>query len=200
MEQAALSPLVDWESFYVIVGSSAAVLIGLQFVAMTLSAEVNVRGGGGTVVGAFSTPTVVHFSAVLFIATILSAPWPALSGAGLALDVCAVVGLVYTVIVVLRARRQTDYVPVLEDWVWHNVLPLIAYAALLVAAILLQGYPAPSLFVVAGTALLLLFVGIHNAWDSVVYIAFRRRQPEQGAQPEEAEPEPEQTSKDRSEE
>jgi hypothetical protein len=54
VEQSALSPLVDWESFYVIVGSSAAVLIGLQFVAMTLSAEVNVRGGGGTVVGAFA--------------------------------------------------------------------------------------------------------------------------------------------------
>jgi hypothetical protein len=67
---------------------------------------------------------VVHFSAVLFIAMILSAPWPALSGAGLALDVCAVLGLVYAVIVVLRARRQTDYVPVLEDWVWQNVLPL----------------------------------------------------------------------------
>ncbi|HET9224369.1 MAG TPA: hypothetical protein VFO07_17785 [Roseiflexaceae bacterium] len=196
MEKTALSPLVDWESFYVIVGSSAAVLIGLQFVAVTMSAEINVRGSGA-VVDAFSTPTIVHFSAALFVAAILSAPWPALSGAGLALGVCAVVGLVYAAIIVLRARRQTDYVPVLEDWVWHNVLPFIAYAALLVAAILLQSYPAPSLFVVAGTALLLLFVGIHNAWDSVVYIAFRRRQPEQGAQPEEAEPEPEQASKDR---
>ena len=55
MEQAALSPLTAWESFYVIVGSSAAVLIGLQFVALTLGAEVNVQGGG-VVVGAFSTP------------------------------------------------------------------------------------------------------------------------------------------------
>jgi hypothetical protein len=27
------------------------------------------------------------------------------------------------------------------------------------------------LFVVAGTALLFLFIGIHNAWDTVTYIA-----------------------------
>ena len=156
-------------------------------------------------VDAFSTPTIVHFSAVLFVAAILSAPWPALSGVGLALAVCAVVGLVYAVIVVLRARRQTDYIPVLEDWLWHNVLPSIAYAALLVAAIMLQANPAPSLFVVAGAALLLLFAGIHNAWDSVVYIAFRRRQQgrrelaQESEEPRLSEPQIEQVSKGRSE-
>jgi hypothetical protein len=78
-------------------------------------------------------------------------------------------------------RRQDDYVPVLEDWIWHCTLPLIAYVALVVAALFLQRAPAPSLFVIAGTALLLLFVGIHNAWDAVVYIALQRRQrPEEG--------------------
>ena len=119
MEQAVLSPFVGWESFYVIIGSSAAVLIGLQFVAITLSAEINTPGGG-SVVGAFSTPTIVHFCAVLLIAAILSAPWPGLSGAALVLGACGVAGLVYALIVVRRTRRQTVYVPVLEDWIWHN--------------------------------------------------------------------------------
>ena len=50
-------------------------------------------------------------------------------------------------------------------------LPFVAYAALLAVAFFLQRYPATSLFVIGGTTLLLLFVGIHNAWDSVVYIA-----------------------------
>ncbi|HEY3232131.1 MAG TPA: hypothetical protein VGJ87_23065 [Roseiflexaceae bacterium] len=179
MEQAVVSPFAGWESFYVIIGSSSAVLIGLQFVVITLSAEINAPGGGSAV-GAFSTPTIVHFCAVLLIAAILSAPWPGLSRAGIALGVCGVAGLAYALMVVRRARRQTVYVPVLEDWIWHNVLPLIAYAALLVAAILLQRYPAPSLFVIGGTALLLLFVGIHNAWDAVTYIALRRQRPEGG--------------------
>jgi hypothetical protein len=179
MEQVTLPVLAAWESFYVITGSSAAALTGLQFVVMTLSAEMNVQGGD-SVVGAFSTPTIVHFCAVLLVAAILSAPWSALTSVGLALAVCGVAGLAYTAIVILRARRQTVYVPVLEDWIWHIVLPLIAYTALLVAALVLQRDPAASLFVIGGIALLLLFVGIHNAWDSAAYIAItRRRQPRQ---------------------
>jgi hypothetical protein len=71
-------------------------------------------------------------------------------------------------------------VPVLEDWIFHCVLPLAAYAALLVASVLLRRHPAPSLFVVGGAALLLLFVGIHNAWDAVTYIALQRRLPDGG--------------------
>jgi hypothetical protein len=177
MEQAVLSPFAAWESFYVVIGSSSAVLIGLQFVVITLSAEINAPGVGSAV-GAFSTPTIVHFCAVLLIAAILSAPWPGRSSAAIALGVCGVAGLAYALLVVRRARRQTIYMPVLEDWIWYNVLPLIAYAALLVAAVLLQRYPAPSLFVMGGTALLLLFVGIHNAWDTVTYIVLRRQRPE----------------------
>ncbi len=39
-------------------------------------------------------------------------------------------------------------------------------------AILLAWYRTVSLFVIAGTTLLLLFVGIHNAWDTVTtYVA-----------------------------
>ena len=174
MEQGVLSPLVAWESFYVIIGSSAAVLTGLQFVAMTLGAQVNV--GTVSVARAFATPTIVHFCVVLLIAAILSAPWPTLASVGVSLGVCAVAGLVYAMIVVRQARQQTDYVPVLEDWLFHAVLPLIAYATLLVAAVFLWSYPTLSLFVIGGTALLLLFVGIHNAWDGVVYIALRQRQ------------------------
>ncbi len=179
MEQAVLSPFAGWESFYVIIGSSAAVLIGLQFVAITLSAEISAPGVGSAV-GAFSTPTIVHFCAVLLIAAILSAPWSALSGAALALGVCGVAGLAYALMVVRRTRRQTVYVPVLEDWIFHAVLPLITYATLLVAAVLLQRYPATILFVIGGTALLLLFVGIHNAWDAVTYIAIDLRQRTEG--------------------
>jgi hypothetical protein len=175
MEQDAHALLASWESFYVIVGPAAAVLIGLQFVAITLSAEAN-TAGASSAIDAFSTPTIVHFCAVLFIAAMLSAPWPALAPVALLLGACAVVGLAYTLLVVRRARRQTAYLPVLEDWIWHAALPLVAYALLLVAAFLLQLDPAPILFVIGGIALLLLFIGIHNVWDGTVYVAIERRQ------------------------
>jgi hypothetical protein len=175
MEPAALSPLVAWESFYVIVGSSAAALTGLQFVVIVLGAEVNALGGGSAT-HTFGTPTVLHFCAVLLMSAILSAPWARLASVGLALGACAVAGTTYVIVIIKRMRRQTHYQPVVEDWVWHCVLPLIAYVALLVAVVVLPSHPAPSLFGIAGTALLLLFVGIHNAWDAVTYIAHERRQ------------------------
>jgi len=82
------------------------------------------------------------------------------------------------IIVLRRARRQTDYEPVLEDWLWHIVFPLVSYTTLLVAAIVLPGYPAPALFVIAAATVLLLFIGIHNAWDNVTYIALELSQRE----------------------
>jgi hypothetical protein len=55
---------------------------------------------------------------------------------------------------------------------------LLSYSALLIAALLLLSYLAPALFVLAAATLLLLFIGIHNAWDSVTFIAIELSQPE----------------------
>jgi hypothetical protein len=169
IEEAARTPLAAWESFYVIVGSSGAALTGLQFVVIALIAESRTQSTLREI-DAFGTPTIVHFCAVLLIAAILSAPWLGLSSVGLALGGCGLVGIIYGLIVVRRAA-QTHYKPVWEDWLWHAVLPLVAYLFLFVSALLLRSYAQKTLFVVGGVALLLLFVGIHNAWDTVTYIA-----------------------------
>jgi hypothetical protein len=76
--------------------------------------------------------------------------------------------------VVRHMRRQSMYRPVLEDWIWFCALPLIAYLVLLVAAVLLVRHPLESLFATGASAVLLLFIGIHNAWDAVTYIAHQR--------------------------
>jgi len=124
----------------------------------------------------------VHFCIALLVAAILSAPWQALWPAGLLLGLCGLWGVTYAVIVVRRARRQTDYIPVLEDWLWHVVFPLVSYAALVVMALLLLGNPALALFVIGAVTVLLLFIGIHNAWDTVTYIAVEYAQPEHKSQ------------------
>jgi hypothetical protein len=120
----------------------------------------------------------MHFSIALLVAALLSAPWQALWTAGLLLGLSGLWGVSYVLIVLRRVRRQRDYQPVLEDWLWHTILPLVSYSALVVAAILLSGQPAPALFVTAAGTLLLLFIGIHNAWDSVTYIALELTQPQ----------------------
>jgi len=176
MEEAR-SLLAGWESFYVIVGSSGAALTGLQFVVIALIAESR-KQSTGREVAAFGTPTVVHFCTVLLVAAIVSAPWRGLSGVALALGACGAAGVLYCVITIRRARLQTGYAPVLSDWIWHTVLPLIAYVSLLSAVILLQRSPQRTLFLVAAATLLLLFIGIHNAWDTITYIAIHVPQKE----------------------
>jgi hypothetical protein len=174
------SALAAWETFYVIVGSSAAALTGLQFVVIVLGAEVGALGGGAPTTSAFATPTIVHFCAVLLISAVLSAPWHSLSSAAMVLGLSGLIGVVYGIRVIWHARRQTAYVPVFEDWLFHAVLPIVAYAALSMAAAGLPSHAEPSLFVIGGAALLLLFVGIHNAWDAVTYMALQRRTEPEG--------------------
>lgn len=169
-----------WQNFYLIVGSAAAALTGLQFVVIALVADISRRNKSSDSMHAFGTPTIVHFCVVLLMSAIVAAPWPALPRATLALAVCGAGGIVYVFVVFRRARRQTRYLPVLEDWIWHTALPLIAYAALLVASVAVSSDGAPRLFVVAAASLLLLFTGIHNAWDSATYMVLE--QPGKGSE------------------
>ncbi|HLL80643.1 MAG TPA: hypothetical protein VKT25_14140 [Ktedonobacteraceae bacterium] len=181
MQEATVSVLATWQNFYVIIGSAAAALTGLMFVAVTLIAGTRRRTSGDPV-GAFSTPTVVHFCAALLIAAIISAPWPALWNVGLMLGLSGLGGVIYIIIVTRRLRSQTEYQPVLEDWLGHTIFPLISYTALLVAAIMLPVNPALALFITGAATLLFIFTGIHNAWDNVTYIATMLSRPEDKSQ------------------
>ena len=162
--------LAAWETFYVIVGSSAAALTGLMFVVIALINESDVPRSTRTV-AAYGTPTVVHFCATLIVAAILTAPWRSVTSVAGALGVVGASGLLYTLVVMRRARRQTSYTPVLEDWLFHTAFPLAAYAAILIAALVLRRDPEHSLFAVAMAVLALVLIGIHNAWDTVTYVA-----------------------------
>jgi len=167
-------PLAGWENFYVIVGSSAAALTGLQFVVITLVATEPRLKSSGAEVGVFATPTVLHFCSVLVVACILNSPWRDVSNAATALGIYGGFGVFYCGIVTRRATRRMDYKPVAEDWIWHTVLPFLVYGAVLISALVLPRHRG-ALFAVAAAALVLLLIGIRNAWDSVTYIAIERR-------------------------
>lgn len=163
-----------WESFYVIVGSAAGALIGLQFVVITLItdrstsrlAEAN---------AAFLTPTIIHFGVVFLLSAVISAPWTEIGPVSAVWGLVGLGGMIYAVFVARHLRVQTVYRPVLEDWLFHLLLPLVAYVLLAGGACFAQSWQASSLFVVAAALLLLLLVGIHNAWDAVTYHVFGQR-------------------------
>src|SRR6185369_10825957 len=104
-----MTQLSAWENFYVIIGSSAGALIGLQFVVMTLIADVPLRRDVKDVAqagNAFATPTIIHFSAVLLLAGILSAPWQSITPVAVIWGIMGFTGLVYSGITTRRVKSQ----------------------------------------------------------------------------------------------
>ncbi|MBV9746414.1 MAG: hypothetical protein JO099_21870 [Acidobacteriia bacterium] len=170
-----MTALAKWQNFYVIMGSSAGALMGLQFVVLSLIADrpkrPNAEAGH-----AFATPTVVHFGAVLGLSALLCAPWDGIGAAAAIWGGGGVLGIIYSIIVIRRMRQQTAYKPEFEDWLFHALLPFAAYIALAVSAYGARSYSREALFGAGGAALVLLFVGIHNAWDAVTYHVFVNQQ------------------------
>jgi hypothetical protein len=170
--------LGGWGNFYVIVGSCAGALIGLQFVVIMLIAARPISRADAQAGGAFATPTVAHFGVVLFLSAIASAPWNGTTIVTALWGLLGLSGVVYTVVVARRMRTQSAYQPVFEDLLFHVLLPFAAYAVLAIAAYTAHFRTRPALFLVGAAALLLLFVGIHNAWDAVTYQVFVRSREE----------------------
>jgi hypothetical protein len=170
-----MTAIAGWENFYVIVGSSAGALIGLQFVVITLIAEIPKLRDVERASNAFATPTIVHFGAVLLLSAVLSAPWERIHGAAICWGVLGLAGVIYVLVVIRRVRSQTAYSPEFEDRLFHILLPLLAYAILLGSAWITGSHVRGALFGVGTAALLLLFTGIHNAWDAITYHVFLTR-------------------------
>jgi hypothetical protein len=170
-----MTELAGWENFYVIVGSSAGALIGLQFVVITLISDMPLAPNQAQAGAAFATPTIVHFSAVLLLSAIVSAPWHGIGSAAVSWALLGLAGIVYEIIVTRRMRKQTVYAPQFEDWLFHVLLPFAAYGTLAASACAVSRDAHGAMFGVAAAALLLLFIGIHNAWDAVTYHVFVNR-------------------------
>jgi len=169
-----MTVIEGWENFYVIVGSSAGALIGLQFVVITLIADRPISRDAVQAGGAFATPSVVHFGVVLLLSAIASAPWDEITVVAILWGTAGLCGVAYVMVVTRRMRLQSVYRPVFEDWLFHVLLPFAAYAVLAISAFVAPYSARPALFLVGAAALVLLLVGIHNAWDAVTYQVFVR--------------------------
>jgi uncharacterized membrane protein len=172
--------LADWQSFYVLVGSSAGALTGLTFVVITISAERGEDTGSAstrlTGTRTFITPTAVHFGAALWMSALLCIPGQTALTLAVLLAATGVGGLIYCATLISRMVGFSAgvYKPFASDWVWNVVLPVLAYLALAVTGVMLTYNAAFSLYAVSGAVLLLLFIGIHNAWDVVVWMTTER--------------------------
>ncbi len=176
MSSVASSPFTPWQNFYLVTGSAAGALTGLQFVVMVLVAQIRIPSEMRDI-RAFGTPTVVSFCMALFISAFMVMPWPEATGCEICLATIGLAGLIYSIRVVLHARNAL-YSPDLEDWVWYTALPVLAHLSLLVAACLLTWNSTVALFTIAIDCLLFLTLGIHNSWDAVTYLAIKHGNPD----------------------
>ena len=185
IQGSELAVLSNWQNFYMLIGTAAATLTGLMFVVTTLIAGIDSQSSTlNAAVSAFNTPIVVHFGTVLLLAGILSAPWQTFSSLGLLLGLVGLGMVFYSIIVLRRMRRVPDYQSTLEDWLWYMAFPFLAHILLLVAAFVLLKNPSLALYIVAAAMMLLLLVGIRNAWDMVTFLAVERAHSEKKSQEE----------------
>ena len=174
MSDTASPVLAAWASFCVMAGSSAAALTGLMFVVVTLMRERERGARVHETHAAFSTPTVMHFVAAMLVSAVLVMPWRTSAPAGIVTALIGLSGVAYILRVMHRTSRLSQYAADLEDWTWYTILPFVAYGALSAGAIALAAARVQALFILAGSVLFLILIGIRNAWDLVTYIAFGR--------------------------
>src|SRR5882672_9290539 len=116
-EDSVAAAQQHWDSFYVVVGSSAGALTGLMFVVIALSAErAERKEAPATGLRAFATPTIFHFCAVLLLAAILLMPNPGDPLLGILVVACGAVGIAFLTITARRMSEPLSYKLVLSDW------------------------------------------------------------------------------------
>jgi hypothetical protein len=164
-----------WDNFYIMAGTSAATLIGLMFVVLTLGTHLPIpasRAGQG--VNAFVTPTLVHFGGVLFQAMTALVPWWSRWPAAIIFGLCGLLGLAYAALVVRRLRKLDFVFLERRDWFAYAGAPGLANASLIAGSAGLIAERSFAPFAIAGGVSLLLLVGIHDAWDLTLWIAKNR--------------------------
>jgi hypothetical protein len=163
--------LSEWRDFYVMIGTASGALVGATFIVVTLTAGVPNRMLG---IRGFISPTAVHLASVLVGSAILAIPNISALAVTLLLGVGGLMGTVYGAIVVARIwRLKLD----LADRCCYGLLPIAAYAAMLAAAAMIVLRVDSPLYVLAASLLLLLIVGMRNAWDMASFMILRNTNP-----------------------
>jgi hypothetical protein len=161
----------SWHDFYVICGSAAAGLTGLMFVVVSLGPKT-IAAGATTGVRAFVTPTVVYFTSALVVSAVMTVPAMSPSVLGVFVAVGSVGGLGYMLRVRGHRRWRENKLDRL-DWLWYIGLPILVYLTLLGTAVAIAMRAPFALDVLGGAIVLLLVIGIRNAWDLVLWMSQR---------------------------
>jgi hypothetical protein len=168
MHEPAARILEHWGEFYLLVGTAAAALVALLFVAASIGAETLARPTDGPT-RTYMSPIAFHFTSVLFVSALGLVPSHTRLSLSLLVGVNAAVGIGYTAF--LLRRLFTDHIADLADRFGYGLLPLLAYVAGLGAAWLIFRGSIYGPEMLAATVVLLLVVNIRNTWDLMLSLS-----------------------------
>jgi|HubBroStandDraft_5_1064220.scaffolds.fasta_scaffold74406_2 hypothetical protein len=169
--------LEGWHEFYALLGTSAATLVALMFVAASVAVGLLTSDRSiGTRI--YMSPVIMHYASVLFVSLIALAPGLGDTALGLIIVACGLVGLAYSVFITIRLFRDSK--SELVDRFAYGAWPFVAYAGIVTAGVMIADRHKWAPDILAAAALLLLLVNIRNAWDLTVTFA-RRHSDTRGA-------------------
>src|SRR3954467_3364773 len=160
-----------WEEYFFMVGSSAAALIGLMFVVVTLTAgrdRDQLEHGKHL----YTSPIVWHLAVVLVLSGSALAPTITARIFGLVSGALALLGIAMGIRNAIGiARGQVATPGPGFDLFWYGLAPAFVYTGLGWAAVsVLRAWPW-SASAVAASLMGLLLVSIHAEWDLVTFLA-----------------------------
>ena len=168
-----MQALHDWHEFYVLLGTSSAALVALLFVAISIGVGFFThRNQAGT--RTFTSPVIVHFSAILFISAIAIAP----AHGPVTLIALIAAGATGVVVSAVTTRHVFDFIgdSLVEsiDQYAYGFIPLAAYCGIVASGVLLAVHWEWAPELLAGSTLVHMMVNIRNAWDLMLSVVRRQ--------------------------
>jgi hypothetical protein len=168
--------MAHWHEFYSLLGTASATLIGLLFVAATVSSGV-FRSDRRAPLRIFLSASVVHFSGILAICLTVLAPLPTWMLFGLLVLGFGVFGLVYCGLIWRDSVRDGLNAAIdWEDRIWYVLVPVVGYLLEVATGAVLALRLDPGCTALALAVGVLMVAGIHNAWDITIWIITRPRE------------------------
>lgn len=168
METSWIHQLVQWREFFLLSGSAGGILTAVLFVVISLGPSF-IAADRGIGVRACVSPNVVHFTVVLVVSNALMAHAIPQDFSGWILCIGSALCLVYLWSVSGDQPWHGSEIPV-PDRIWYIALPYLAYAAALAAGVGVLRGATWALPLIAAVMLLLLAIGVRNAWDLAVWL------------------------------
>jgi hypothetical protein len=172
MHGSLTDQLREWHDFYMLVGTASATLVGLMFVSASIGASIYNESHRGAM-RAFVTPTVVHFSALLFICILVMVPSHTFMTLGVLLGIGGLLGIAHSGIAVFTPLVRHRFTVDLSDSMFYALIPVLGYVLVAASGIMLLVQSSWSFNVIAAAVLVLLVAAIRNAWDMTVWAVIR---------------------------